>query len=177
MSDGGKLGYTFITGGASSGKSSFALGLLQGRNDVTFIATGVATDPEMEKRITAHKNGRPKTWETIEEPVDIIGAARRMIPRNRGLIVDCLTFWVSNQLYSQSQNQSVIIRNAEETARFLQNLNKTILVVTNEIGMGIIPKSEETRLFRKVAGEVNQVFARMCKEAYMVVSGIGTQIR
>jgi adenosyl cobinamide kinase/adenosyl cobinamide phosphate guanylyltransferase len=171
------LGYTFITGGASSGKSRFALALLQGRDDVTFIATGVATDPEMEKRIIAHKKQRPKTWETIEEPIDIIGAARSMDPENRGIIVDCLTFWVSNHLHSQNTHHSMIIASAEETAKFLKNLDKTILVVTNEIGMGIIPESEETRLYRKIAGEVNQIFARMSQEAYIVVSGIGMRIR
>ncbi len=169
--------YTFITGGASSGKSSFALSLLKGRDDINFIATGVASDHEMEKRIIAHKKQRPKTWETIEEPTDIIGAVRKMNPKNSGIIVDCLTFWVSNHLHSKNTNQSIIIESAEKIARYLQNLDKTILVVTNEIGMGIIPISEETRLYRKIAGEVNQIFARMSQEAYMVVSGIGIRLR
>jgi adenosyl cobinamide kinase/adenosyl cobinamide phosphate guanylyltransferase len=174
---GGVVPFTLITGGASSGKSAFALQLFHGRRDVSFIATGIKTDPEMERRIDAHRRERPREWETIEEPLDIIDAAGKMNPRNGFLIIDCLTFWVSNLLLSKHCNSEQIIERAVDTARYLKELDRTALVITNELGMGIIPASRETRDYRKIAGEVNQRFARESKEAYFVVSGIGMRLK
>jgi adenosylcobinamide kinase/adenosylcobinamide-phosphate guanylyltransferase len=166
-----------ITGGASSGKSAFALRLFHGRKDVSFIATGVRTDTEMEGRIEAHRRERPNEWETIEEPLDILGAAAKMNPLHKGLIIDCLTFWVSNLLYFGKCNPEQIIDRARETAHYLKDIGKTTLIITNELGMGIIPESRETRNYRKIAGEVNQCFAARSTEAYFVVSGLGMRLK
>jgi adenosyl cobinamide kinase/adenosyl cobinamide phosphate guanylyltransferase len=171
------MAYTFITGGASSGKSKFALELLSSRKDVTFIATGVNTDAEMELRIAAHQRERPATWETIEEPLDLISAVGHMDERHNGLIIDCLTMWISNLLYIDQCDSSEIIVRAEDLAFLLEYLDKKILVVSNELGMGIIPASKESREYRRLAGEVNQVFARSSIEAYLVVSSIGVKIK
>ncbi len=169
--------YTLITGGASSGKSGFALGLLKGREDVTFIATGVNTDPEMEKRIQEHKKKRPKSWETIEEPLNLLAAIERMRAKNGAFIIDCLTFWISNLLYYSPTRSERIIEMAQETEKFLTRQQKTSIVVTNEVGMGIIPHSENVRFYRKIAGEVNQIFARDAEQVYLVISGIGMKLK
>lgn len=171
------MAYTFVTGGASSGKSKFALQFLSSRKDVTFIATGVKTDAEMELRIAAHRRERPMAWETIEEPLDIISAVGHMDERHSGLIIDCLTMWVSNLLYMDQCDGSEIIERAEDLASHLEYLDKKIVVVSNELGMGIIPASEESREYRRLAGEVNQIFAHSSIEAYLVVSSIGVKIR
>jgi len=171
------MAYAFVTGGASSGKSRFALELLGSRNDVTFIATGVKTDAEMELRIAAHRRQRPETWETIEEPLDLISAVGNMDDGNGGLIIDCLTMWVSNLIYMGQCDNDAILGRAEDLSSHLKLLDRTVVVVSNELGMGIIPASEESREYRKLAGEVNQLFARSSSEAFLVLSSIGLRIK
>ncbi len=166
----------FLTGGASSGKSKFALNLLKDRKDVTFIATGVETDPEMENRIKRHRKGRPPEWETIEEPLDLLAAVKKVTP-GRAVIIDCLTFWVSNLLYYSRTKSNEIIRIANETADFLKGLNTDVIVVTNEIGMGVIPATEDGRFYRTIIGEMNQIFASRADEAHMVINGIGLRLK
>ena len=169
--------YTFVTGGASSGKSGYALQLFRGRHDVTVIATGVRTDAEMERRIEAHRKERPGTWETIEEPEDLISAMERMNPENRGVIIDCLTVWVSNLQYGKGYTSLDIIDRAKKTVSYIRDKDREVVVVSNELGMGIIPASEELREFRKTAGEVNQLFAADSAAAYFVVSGLIIKLR
>ena len=169
--------YTYITGGASSGKSDFALELFRDRKDVTVIATGIVSDPEMERKIRLHKKQRPSCWYTIEEPVDLIKAFRCVEDGSKAVILDCLTFWVSNLIHSKSHTSDKIIDLAEETAGFIKNSEKETLVVTNELGMGIVPGSREVREYRNIAGKVNRVFARTSYSAYLVVSGIGIKIK
>jgi adenosylcobinamide kinase/adenosylcobinamide-phosphate guanylyltransferase len=169
--------YVFVTGGASSGKSRFALEWFSGRTEVTFIATGVSTDPDMAERIRAHRGERPPAWTTVEEPVNLAEAVRSVPHVNEGIIIDCLTFWVSNLIYRQNFDHARIQRLAETTALCVRDAVQQSLVITNEVGLGVIPHTEEGRLFRKIAGEVNQIFARHSAQAYFVVSGIGTKIK
>ena len=171
------MGYTFITGGASSGKSEYALGLLREKRDVTFIATGVATDDEMQRRISAHRAQRPAHWETIEEPVELISALKSVDPAQEGVIIDCLTTWVSNLRYMDGCTPRAILERAGEVVRLLREVNSTAVVVSNELGMSIIPATEESREFRVTAGEVNQLFARGSDAAYLVVSGLGVRLK
>jgi adenosyl cobinamide kinase/adenosyl cobinamide phosphate guanylyltransferase len=169
--------YVFVIGGASSGKSRFALDFFAGRTGVTFIATGVPTDPEMRERIRAHRSERPPVWRTVEEPVNLVDAVRGVPDGSEGIIIDCLTFWVSNLLYRKNLDDAGIRRLAEETALFVRDAATESIVITNEVGLGVIPQTDEGRLFRKIAGEVNQIFARHSSKAYFVVSGIETRIK
>lgn len=171
------MSYIYVCGGASSGKSRFALTYFQGRNDVSFIATALVTDPDMESRIKAHKSQRPKGWYTVEEPLDLIQAVKNTKKESKGIIIDCLTFWVSNLIYQSNIDHQKILKRAEETAVFLIGSEKEIIVVTNELGMGIIPARKESRDFRKVCGEVNQVFAQMSDEAFFIISGIPIKLK
>ena len=171
------MAYTFVTGGASSGKSRFALELMESRNDVTFIATGVRTDAEMELRIEEHKRQRPEAWETIEEPLDLLSAVGKMNEQNSGLIIDCLTMWVSNLIYMGQCDHNAILSRADELGSCLKQLDRTVVVVSNELGMGIIPASGESREYRQLAGEVNQLFARSSSEAFLVVSSISLKLK
>jgi len=166
-----------ITGGASSGKSSFALDIFKDRNNVTFIATGVITDPEMKERINNHKRYRPKSWETIEEKINLIEAVRNIKEDRRAVVIDCITFWVSNLLYYKKLEKETILKIAEDTAKYLSKIEKESIVVTNEIGMGLIPQTKDTRSFRKIHGEVNQIFARFSNNVFLVVSGIGIRVK
>jgi adenosyl cobinamide kinase/adenosyl cobinamide phosphate guanylyltransferase len=169
--------YVFVIGGASSGKSRFAVDWFAGRNRVTFIATALPTDPEMRERIRAHRGERPPAWRTVEEPVNLAEAVRGIPDGSDGIIIDCLTLWVSNLMHRKNLNDAGIRRLAEETALCVRDAVPQSLVVTNEVGLGVIPQTEEGRLFRKIAGEVNQIFARHSERAYFVVSGIETRIK
>jgi adenosylcobinamide kinase/adenosylcobinamide-phosphate guanylyltransferase len=171
------MSFIYITGGANSGKSRFALEFFSERSDITFIATAVATDQEMEMRIHTHKQQRPYTWDTIEEPVDLIKAVNSTKEEHRGIIVDCLTFWVSNLIYNEKLNHEQILERAEKASNLLRELDKSGIVVTNELGMGIVPPDHESRYFRRVAGEVNQIFAGKSKEAWLIVSGMPLKMK
>jgi adenosyl cobinamide kinase/adenosyl cobinamide phosphate guanylyltransferase len=166
--------YTYISGGASSGKSRYAIERIAD-GEVTFIATGVETDEEMAVRIEQHKASRPPDWITIEEPVDLIRAVRTS--KTNMLIIDCITFWVANLIYRERLHNEDINRKAHAVASFLAETDREITVVTNELGMGLIPEHNESRSYRKIAGEVNQIFARHAKDAYFVVSGIPIRIK
>jgi adenosyl cobinamide kinase/adenosyl cobinamide phosphate guanylyltransferase len=174
---GGAMAYTYVTGGASSGKSRFSLELLKPMKDVVFIATGVKTDDEMAGRIAEHRKERPAVWRTIEEPLDLISALERINEPCSGLIVDCLTMWISNLCYMERCESRRIIERAKTVSDLLERLDKRIVVVSNELGMGIIPATEESREYRSLAGEVNQIFAHASSEAYLVVSGIGIKLK
>ena len=169
------MAYIFVTGGSGSGKSAFVLELFRGRDDVTFIATGKATDPEMELRILEHRRERPGTWKTVEEPLDLVGAVGACDPG--GIIIDDLTFWVTNQLYMEGASEQDVLRLAGETASALGAFSGRAAVVTNEIGQGLVPDRAEARQFRKLAGEVNRIFARSAGEAYLVVSGLPLRLK
>ncbi len=169
------MSYTFITGGASSGKSGYALERFISRRDVTFIATGIETDEEMAGRIELHRAARPSEWETIEGPIDFIPAVRNS--KSSALIIDCLSFWVSNLVYSEKLGHDDIVAKAVAAAEFLEKIDREIIVVTNELGMGLIPEYRESRAYRKTAGEVNQIFAKYAKDAYFIVSGIPVKIK
>ncbi len=169
--------YIFVTGGASSGKSGYSLKLFQNRKGVTFIATGIATDPEMRERIRVHRELRPGYWDTVEEPFDLITAVKNASPENRGIIIDCLTFWVTNLIYKKTMNNDEILEIATSTAEFLRSKDLSAVVITNELGMGIVPNFEDGRKFRKTAGEVNQIFAEKAEEAYLIVSGLPLKLK
>ncbi len=169
----------FVTGGASSGKTKFALSLLKESQDVTYIATGLPIDEEMRNRIEKHKSERPPAWETVEEPVDIKKVLTDMekSKKNRDVIIDCLTFWVSNLIYMKEYSDETIMIEAKELAEKCRRYKNEVVVVTNELGMSIIPENRDARRFRKISGEVNQIFAAKSREAYLVVSGIGIKIK
>jgi adenosylcobinamide kinase/adenosylcobinamide-phosphate guanylyltransferase len=169
--------YIYVTGGASSGKSGYSLKFFQNRKDVIFIATGIATDPEMRERIRVHRELRPRFWDTIEEPFDLIAAVNNASPEKRGIIIDCLTFWVTNLIFQKTMNNDEILGIARSTAEFLRLKDLCAVVITNELGMGIVPSFEDGRRFRKIAGEVNQIFAEKSEEAYLIVSGIPLKLK
>jgi len=171
------LSYTLIIGGASSGKSRYVINTLKGEDEVIFIATGIRTDPEMENRIEKHRAERPSKWITIEEPCNIKETLEKTNKKAKYIIIDCLTFWISNLIYIEKMKPENIKNKAEEVALFLETMDSKTYVITNEVGMGIIPSDPDTRSFRKIAGEVNQIFAKYSSEAYLIVSGIPLKLK
>ncbi len=168
----------FITGGARSGKSSFAIreaSLIPGRK--VFIATAQATDDEMVERIERHQRDRDPVWETLEEPLQVSKAIEEMSERYDVLILDCLTIWLSNVMWSGADIDLEIENLIRSLERFSGSSSSQLFIVSNEVGMGIVPANEMARKFRDLAGILNQKIAKVSSEVYWTVAGIPVRIK
>ncbi|HGE70246.1 TPA: bifunctional adenosylcobinamide kinase/adenosylcobinamide-phosphate guanylyltransferase [Candidatus Poribacteria bacterium] len=169
----------FITGGARSGKSSFALQLakkLGGK--VAFIATAQAGDEEMQNRIQIHKQDRPNEWTTIEEPFDVESAIESAKGHNV-VIVDCITLLLSNLICSSENfnDTSWIFTKIENLIESAKKFVGTVIIISNEVGMGIVPENRLAREFRDLAGKANQMIANSADQVYVCFSGIPILIK
>jgi len=146
------MGYVLLLGGARSGKSSLAYRLAaESGLGVTCIVTATADDAEMAERIQRHRDERPAGWTTVEEPLEMPGAIRG-VGRDRFVVVDCLTLWVSN-LLGAGRAPEDIVSVANDVVQELA-LGRAA-VVSNEVGLGIVPANELARTYRDVLGRVN----------------------
>ncbi len=168
----------FVTGGARSGKSSFALkkaSLVTGGK--VFLATAEAIDPEMKERIEKHRKDRGEEWETYEEPLNVSGVIEESSERCNVLVLDCLTIWLSNVMWAGSDVLREIDNLASTLKRFSDNSSATLFIVSNEVGLGIVPENETARRFRDLAGALNQRVAGISGEVYWIVAGIPVKIK
>jgi adenosylcobinamide kinase / adenosylcobinamide-phosphate guanylyltransferase len=167
---------TFITGGARSGKSSFALREAEKhRGRKAYIATAEALDEEMSQRIERHKKERGREWETIEAPLLKPEAVRGLAANYRVILVDCLTLWLSNVI---SEGRDAEDDLGELMAILRQPGTPThVYIISNEVGGGIVPENELARRFRDLAGAVNQKVAGVADEVYFIVAGIPLKIK
>lgn len=168
-----------VTGGARSGKSDHALDLAGrggGRGGRVFIATAEAGDKHMAKRIAAHKKRRGGRFRTIEEPVNIAGVLNSLGEEAEVVIIDCLTIWISN-LVMQGMGDRKILAEAKALARSLKNFPGRVILVTNEVGMGIVPENPLARRFRDLAGSTNQIMAGGCDKVVLMSCGIPQKIK
>lgn len=165
----------FIIGGARSGKSSFALEVAKKEGGkVAFIATCEPKDKEMKKRIALHKAARPKSWTTFEVPCDMDPLLKNFDPSFKTILIDCLTLWVSNLVLKNTAQEAI----ETKALKMLACLKKTnAIIVSNEVGLGIVPDNELARLFRDIAGRINQIVARQADEVYFMISGIPLKIK
>jgi len=163
------MSLTFVTGGARSGKSAYALRLaLAADLPVAMIATAEARDAEMRERIEAHRRERPATWRTVEEPLDLAGALRGLA-EGEYAVVDCLSLWTSNLL--EHQSAATIERLAAEAAALAAAHEGGCVAVSSEVGLGIVPDNALARSYRDVLGRVNSIWAEAADEALLAVSG------
>jgi adenosyl cobinamide kinase/adenosyl cobinamide phosphate guanylyltransferase len=160
--------FVLVLGGARSGKSALAERLaVESGDPVTFIATGEARDEEMEARIRRHREDRPASWQTVEAPVDL-QAAILSCSRGDFLLVDCLTLWVSNLLEKGMDSGDINIAAAEVAQELSRRRG---VVVSNEVGLGIVPANKLARAFRDALGSVNALFAVAAERAVLMVAG------
>ena len=145
-----------ILGGARSGKSRFAAKLVSTlKGEKTYLATASALDPEMEERIKEHRRKRPKQYKTVEEPLEIERVFKGNGP-SKIVLLDCLTLWISNCLLSYKSEEQILAR--LNSFLSLAKENKACLViVSNEVGLGIVPENKLARRFRDIAGLANQL--------------------
>lgn len=167
---------TFILGGARSGKSAYALSLAKKNKKAAYIATAQACDSEMAGRIRMHKRSRPKAWVTFEEPLNIPAVLQNDLYGFKAVIIDCLTIWISNLLLKK-KSQAHIEKEAGRIISCLKNADYDSYLVANEVGLGIVPDNELGRLFRDVAGRVNQIVAVGADEVFFVVAGLVTKLK
>ena len=161
---------TLLLGGARAGKSTLALHLAhQSQRRVTFVATAQALDEEMAQRIATHQAERPNHWSTIEVPHDIAPVFDVVDPTSF-VVVDCLTLWVANRLFAGIGGDDVV----GEALGFAERARLHaggVAVVSNEVGLGIVPDNALSRDYRDLLGRVNAVVATHCDEAFLVVAG------
>ncbi|MEW6007769.1 MAG: bifunctional adenosylcobinamide kinase/adenosylcobinamide-phosphate guanylyltransferase [bacterium] len=162
----------FITGGARSGKSKYALEMAKEiGGEVTFVATCIPDDSEMRERIEEHKKMRPKEWHTIEESLNLPKAIAKI--STPVIIVDCLTLWIANLMEAKMD----VVEASKDLFCALKKVRKTAIVVSNEVGSGIVPDNRLAREFRDMAGVVNQQMAQIADEVYLMVAGIPVKIK
>ena len=164
------MSLVLLIGGARAGKSSFALELARKwAGGVVFIATAEGRDDEMTARIAAHRAQRPKDWRTVEEPLELV-AALESLADDEHVIVDCLTLWVAN-LLERGDSEDEILAEAERVADLGATRESPVTVVTNEVGLGVVPATPLGRAYRDLLGGVNHAFAERASTAYLVVAG------
>ena len=160
-----------MTGGARSGKSRKALEIASAYSRKAFIATAEPLDSEMEARIAAHRRERGEGFTTLEEPADLAGAIASLPTGTDVAIIDCLTVWLGNLLY-HFQNEEDRLRCIEEFLESLKSPPCTLVIVTNEVGMGIVPLERSTREYRDLAGGLNQKVAAVSDTVIFMACGL-----
>ncbi|HVC24560.1 MAG TPA: bifunctional adenosylcobinamide kinase/adenosylcobinamide-phosphate guanylyltransferase [Acidimicrobiales bacterium] len=161
---------TLLLGGARSGKSSLAVAIAaRSGRPVSFIATGVARDAEFAERIARHRAERPPEWHTTEVPLEI-EAALAALPAEVTVVLDCLTLWVAN-LADEGADDTAIVERATALASLARGRPAPTVVVSNEVGSGIVPADAYSRRYRDALGRVNSAVADASDDAYLVVAG------
>lgn len=164
------MSLTLLTGGARSGKSWLAVRRAERSGaPVVFVATGRASDEEMTDRIARHRAERPAGWTTLEEPLEVVAAVGQL-PPGRTVIVDCLSLWLNN-LMVRGDDEAAVVAQADGLGRWGAAYQGEVIVVTNEVGLGIVPMHALTRDYRDRLGRMNAAVARHAGLAQLVVAG------
>jgi len=160
---------TLVLGGVRSGKSRFAQKLAEKAHSVAFVATAKAVDAEMEDKIRRHQQERPKRWRTLEEPLDLARVFAEHAPQFDLLLVDCLTIFVANALGDGAEAAN---RRIDAFVEALQSAQASVVLVSNEVGSGVVPEYPSGRQFRDVLGEVNQRVAAIADNVVLMIAGL-----
>lgn len=171
-----------ILGGARSGKSAFAERLAMPARRALFVATAEALDDDMARRIAAHRSARPQSWHTLEEPLDIAAAMRPLMNMNAYdvVLLDCLTLWVSNMLLKSegvSNAEADILSATNALIDLYAASNAAWILVSNEVGQGVVPPSALGRAYRDALGRVNALVAARADKVYLMSSGLALDIK
>lgn len=167
-------GTHLILGGARSGKSRFAENIINQAGGGIYIATGRAWDGEMANRIDLHKQSRGDLWQTVEEPLELCAALEACNTGDgKPVLVDCLTLWLTNLMLEDRDVESEIAAFCDLVPR----LDISVLLVSNEVGFGIVPENAMARAFRDHAGRLHQKIAELADRVTLVVAGIPMQVK
>ena len=162
--------HVLVLGGARSGKTAFAERLaIHSGSKPAYLATAEALDSEMRDRVASHKAGRAGQFATIEEPLALSDALLKAATEHDVILVDCLTLWITNLLMA---NEDVARAVSELCATLVQLKTAKVILVSNEVGLGIVPDNAMARTFRDLAGSAHQRLAEICDDAYFIVAGL-----
>jgi len=172
----------FITGGARSGKSRFAEQTASTYGaPLCYLATAQPLDDEMGRRIVQHRQRRGDAWHTIEEPLRLTETLANCDGQYNAVLIDCLTLWLSNLLmlheYLGEKAEGRILEDVLHLAETLRDMTTPVIIVSNEVGMGIVPENRLARIFRDIAGQANQIIAAAADQAWLVASGIPLRLK
>lgn len=156
---------TLVLGGARSGKSKHAEGLIEAVGGGLYVATAEAWDDEMKERIRLHQDRRGGEWQSVEVPIDLVSAIRGA---DRPILIDCLTIWLSNLMHYEQDIPAAI----EGLIEALQSAAHPVVLVSNELGLGIVPENKLARRFRDEHGRMNQVVAGVASRVIFVAAGL-----
>lgn len=164
-----RLATTLVLGGARAGKSAFAERLVRESGlERVYLATGAAGDEEMRARIARHRAERGTGWESIEEPLEIVAVLARESSAHRAILVDCLTLWLSNLMHADRD----VERETGALAAALPACTAPLVLVSNEVGLGIVPNTPLGRHFRDAQGRLNQTLAAVVPNVVFVAAGL-----
>lgn len=182
---------TFVLGGARSGKSVFAEGLAKKYKDVAYIATAEVKDDEMRERIKLHQARRPYHWKTIESPYCVDKIVSGLVADL--IFIDCITLYITNMLFcndvtnptgysdtlmeNPKLKQAQILTEIEKLSRACHKSKSDVILVSNEVGLGIVPDNIISRVFRDISGNANQILAAEADEVYFMVAGIAQRLK
>ena len=174
-----------VTGGARSGKSTFAESLYNGKQDVVYIATSRVYDEEMNERVSLHKKSRPGDWRTYEGNYDL----NLSIDEENNYLLDCITVLTSNIMFDitedaeyidyvlQRQVEEAVIKEIKGLINEIRKKGYNLIMVTNEVGDSIVPEHHVSRVFRDIQGRINQQIAALSDQVYLVCCGIPVKIK
>lgn len=184
---------TLVLGGARSGKSTWAEHLAaQSGQRVLYVATAQASDAEMAERIAAHRASRPATWQTVEAFDDLVGAVRDWARVGDVVLVDCLTLWVSNVIFQRTARvgdveavapaewreiQDSLITAAQNLVDHARESEQTLILVSNEVGLGLVPPYPLGRRYRDILGNVNRTVAHHADSVVLMIAGLPVDLR
>ncbi|MDP3387329.1 MAG: bifunctional adenosylcobinamide kinase/adenosylcobinamide-phosphate guanylyltransferase [Eubacteriales bacterium] len=178
-----------VTGGARSGKSSIAERIFEDYDELLYIATSVPFDEEMNDRIVKHRERRGGRWRTVEIYEDFLQLEDNQdFIMCKGILLDCITVMLSNRFYYKEINEHtsleqydelecVILEDISNLINLAKSHGKKMVIVTNELGMGIVPIDRMTRMYRDMAGRINQYIAKEADKVILAVSGIGVELK
>jgi len=165
---------TFITGGQRSGKSRYAQQLAEQLSDnPVYLATAHIWDDDFQERVNRHQSDRGEQWTTIEEEIEI----SRLNLNGKTVLLDCITLWLTNIFYKNESNVNRSLASAKDIWTNFVKQDMTLIVVSNELGMGVHPESELARKFADLQGWMNQFIAENASEVILMISGIPLKIK
>lgn len=174
MTGSGKTGLVLVLGGARSGKSRFSETMLRESGlDVHYIATAEPLDGEMDERIAHHRASRPAAWTTHEVPLDLPEKLAEIAGPGRGVLVDCLTLWLTNLMMAERDISAAF----DALAAVCPTLRGRVVFVSNEVGLGIVPEHRMARDFRDHAGRLHQRIAALADEVHFIAAGLPLKLK
>ena len=163
---------TLVLGGVRSGKSRYAQQLAEQSERVVFVATAKVSDDEMQKKIARHREERPAAWTTVEEPLELARVMAHHQPGCDVVVVDCLTIFAANLLEEEGEDEDAIEGRIAGLCAALSSASCSVVLVSNEVGSGVVPAYPLGRRYRDLLGEINQRVARVADDVVLMVAGL-----